>query len=86
MSTVPVTINNSSDQVKKILISQLISGVSRVLQKLFRYFNGTIIWTIFIESFPVWPVIFCLDLNEALSGSSKASIITLLLFINGSSL
>ena len=37
-------------------------------QKLLKHFNGTIIWTSFVPSFsPVWPVIYCLYLNEALS-------------------
>ena len=30
-----------SDQVKMRLISQLINGISKVLQKLLEYFNGT---------------------------------------------
>ena len=34
---------HSLDQVKKILISKLINDISRVLQKLLKYFNGTII-------------------------------------------
>ena len=34
--------------------------------------------------FPVWPVIFCLDLNETLLGSLGTSIITPLLSINSS--
>ena len=48
------------------LTSQLIHGISRVLQKLLRYFNGTIISTSF--SLPVagaFPVIFILDLNDS---------------------
>ena len=71
--------------LKKILISQLINGISRVLQKLIKCFNVTIIWTSFVPLFPVGPVIFCLYLNEALSVSLRTSIITQLLFINGSS-
>ena len=31
------------DQVNMRLISQLISGISRVFQRLHKYFNGTII-------------------------------------------
>ena len=38
-------ITQSSDQVTIILISQLINGISRVLQKLLKYFNGTAIST-----------------------------------------
>ena len=49
------------------LISQLFNGVSIALQKLLKYFNGTVISTFFVPSFPVEPVSFCLSLNEALS-------------------
>ena len=31
---------HSSEQVNKLLISQIINGISRVLQRLLRYFNG----------------------------------------------
>ena len=55
-----------SDQVRMRLASQLITGISRVLQELLKYFNGTIIWTAFVPSFPVEPVIFYLYLNEVL--------------------
>ena len=47
------------------LISQLIKGISRVLQKLLKYFNGTIISTSFVlPSAGVFPIIFILDLND----------------------
>ena len=60
------------DQVKLILTSQLISGTSRVLQNLLKYFNGTIISTSFVfPSAGVFPVIFILDLND--SESAKLS-------------
>ena len=36
------------DQVKSRLISQLINGISRVVQKLLKYFNGTAILTSFV--------------------------------------
>ena len=40
------------------LISQLIKGISRVLQKLIQYFNGTTILTTFVYPAPgVFPVI-----------------------------
>ena len=39
------------------LISQLVNGILRVLQKLVKYFNGTSILTAFVPSFPVEPVI-----------------------------
>ena len=48
------------------LISQFTNGISSVLQKLLKYFNGTIIPTFFVPSFPVEQVIFCLNLNKAL--------------------
>ena len=48
------------------LTSQLINGISRVLQKLLEYFNGTIISTSFVlPSAGVIPVIFILDLNDS---------------------
>ena len=62
------------DQVKISSISQLIKGISRVLQKLLNYFNGTIIS---IFPFPailpslllaaVWPVILVLKSNESVA-------------------
>ena len=36
------------DQVKSRLISQLINGISRVLQNLLKYFNETAILTSFV--------------------------------------
>ena len=55
-----------TDQDRTRLISQLINGISRVFQKVLKYFNITIISTFFVPSSPVEPVIFCLNLNEAL--------------------
>ena len=46
------------------LSSQLINGISRVLQKLLSYFNGTIISTPSVTSLPVSLINFCLSLNE----------------------
>ena len=55
------------DQVKMRLISQLIKGISRVLQKLLKYFDYTTILTSFVLlAARVFPVIFSLDLNDAL--------------------
>ena len=54
------------DHVKTILTSQLISGISRVLQKWLKYFNGITPSKSFV--FPaagVFPVIFTLDLNDS---------------------
>ena len=54
------------DHVKKRLTSQLISGISRVLQQLLKYFNGAIILPYFVlASWEVFPVIFTLDLNHS---------------------
>ena len=38
----------------------------RFSKKLIRYSNATIISISFVQSFAVWPVIFCLNLNKAL--------------------
>ena len=55
-----------SDQVKMRLISQLINVISRVLQKLFKYFNGTTISKSFVlPLLEVFPVILILDLNHS---------------------
>ena len=61
-----------SGQAKMRLISQLIKGIPRVLQKLIKYFNGTIISTFFVPPLAISPVIFCLHLNEALLLSAAA--------------
>ena len=51
--------------LKKRLTSQLINGISRVLQKLLKYFNDTIILTSFVLPLAgVFPVIFTLDFND----------------------
>ena len=55
-----------SVQVRIRLISQLINGILKVPQKLLKYFNGTIILTFFLPLFPILPVIFGLNSNEAL--------------------
>ena len=48
------------------LTSQLINGISRVLQKLPKYFNGTFISRYFeLPSLGVFPVIFILGLNDS---------------------
>ena len=59
-------IKNLLDQVKIRLTSQSINGIFRVLQKLLKYFNGTLILTFFVPSFSVLSAIFALNLNEAL--------------------
>ena len=40
-------------------------SISRVPQKLFRYFDGTIVSTFFVPLLPVLPVIFPLISNES---------------------
>ena len=61
-----LVITQSLDHVKIRLTSQLIIGISSVLQKLLKYFNGTIISTSFVlPAAGVLPVIFNLDLNDS---------------------
>ena len=67
-----LVITQSLDLVKIRLTSQLIKGISRVLQKLIKYFNGTIISTSFVlPASGVFPIILILDLNN--SESDKLS-------------
>ena len=48
------------------LTSQLVNGISRVLQNLLKYFNGLAISTCFVlPAAGVFPVIFILDLNDS---------------------
>ena len=70
--------------------SQLIKGISRILQKLIRYFNGTIISTSTLPailplllSAAVWPVILVLILNESVALAPLKSTISPLLFTAG---
>ena len=49
------------DNFRSRLISQLIKGISIVLQVLLRYINGTINSTFFVPSSPVWPIIFSIS-------------------------
>ena len=44
------------------LTSQLINGISRVTQKLLKYFNGT---SFVLPSLGLYPVILILDLNDS---------------------
>ena len=49
-----------------ILISQLIKCISRVLQKLLKYINGTAVLTSFVlPAAGVFPVILILNLNDS---------------------
>ena len=79
------TIKQFMDQVRMRLISQLINGISRVLQKLLKYFND--ILTSFVSSFSILLAIFVLNLNKALFLLSvRKSVIALLTSNAGSSL
>ena len=66
----------SSLQVRLILVSQLIEVISRVIQKLFNYFNGTAILPYFeLPLAGIFLVILNLDLDDlgftiAAAGSS----------------
>ena len=51
-------IQKLADQVIMRLIPQLINGIPKVLQKLLRCFNGTIMSKSFFWSFPISPIIF----------------------------
>ena len=80
-------IRQFSDHVKISSTSQLINSISRVLQKLLNYFNGTVISTPFISpSSLVWPVIFVLNVNESVVLVLVKSIILPALFMAGISL
>ena len=59
-ATLVATITQFSDQHSSRVSSQLIKGITRVLQKLFRYFNGTSIKTFFVPLLSVWLVNFSL--------------------------
>ena len=65
---------------------ELIKDISSALQKLLRYFNGTIISTSFVPQPPACLAIYCLNLNELLLLSlTGKSIILPLVSIGGSS-
>ena len=66
-ATAVKTIRGLADQVKIRLVWQLIDDISRTLEKLLKYFNGTIISTSFVPLSSDWPVIFSLKLNESVT-------------------
>ena len=69
---VELVITQVDDHVKKRVTSQLIDRISRVLQKLLKYFNDKIILASFaLPPAGVFPVIFILNLND--SESAKLS-------------
>ena len=47
MSIGPAIIKQSGEQIRIRLISQLMNDISIILKKLLRYFNGTILSTLF---------------------------------------
>ena len=54
------------DHVKLRLISQFIVDISRVLQKLLKYFNGTAVLTSFVLPLSVFlSIIITLDRNDS---------------------
>ena len=66
LTTIPATKRQFGDKFFIKYVSQLINDISGVLQILLRCFNGTLISTSFVLSFPVFLVIFCVNLNEIL--------------------
>ena len=66
LSPVESVITQVDDHIKKRLTSQLIIGISRVLQILLKYFKRTIILSSFVLlPAGVHPVIFTLDVNNS---------------------
>ena len=63
---VPLDSTYFEDHAKMTLIWQLILGISRVVQKLLKQFNGTTISTSFVPPPTALPVICYLNMNEAL--------------------
>ena len=64
LELIKLQITQVGDRVKMRLTSQLINVISRIFQKLLKYFNGTMISTSFVlPSAGVFPGIFILDLN-----------------------
>ena len=66
VAPVAEVITQSSDQSKMRLISQLINSISRVLQKLLKYFNGSANSTSFVlPAAGIFPVVLILNLNDS---------------------
>ena len=73
---VEMAITQFTDKARMILISQLISDISGVVQKLCQYFNDTIISTSFIlPTARVFSLNLTLDLNDfaSVTGATYAS-------------
>ena len=66
LTPVELVIAQVDGHFKITLISQVIKVISRVLQKLLKYFDGTAILTSFVlPSAGILPVIFILGLNNS---------------------
>ena len=66
LAPVEMVMAQVDDHFKITLISQVIKVISRVLQKLLKYFDGTAILTFFVlPSAGILPVIFILGLNNS---------------------
>ena len=66
LAPVELVMAQVDDHFKITLISQVIKVISRVLQKLLKYFDGTAIVTSFVlPSAGILPVIFILGLNNS---------------------
>ena len=86
-ATLVLIIIQFSYQVKISSTSQLIKSLSRVLQKLLNYFNGTIISTFSMSpSSLVVPIIFDLKLSESVLLAPLKITISPILFTAGISL
>ena len=85
-STSVAIITQFSDQFVSRVISLLIKGISRVLQKLLRYFECTIISRFFVPLSLVWPVSLSLRLNESVILASVKSVTAQLLSTPATSL
>ena len=83
---VVLIITQFADLVRISSISQSIKGISRVIRKLLKYFNGTIISTLIISLLLVWPVILFLKLSESVTLAVLKLTISPSLFTAGISL
>ena len=71
-----ISITQLPDQVSMILISQIITGISKVLQTLLKPFDSPVTSIPFVPQAQVLPARICLNLNKVLS-CRKLSIISL---------
>ena len=85
-ATAVESITQFAYQVKIRLISQLIEGISSVLQKLPTHFNDFIISIFLCRYGPFDPLFFSVNLNESVALPALKAITTQLLFTYGLSL